>query len=97
MTKFKQWLFDIGEKSNRTDVWVFLFVLITLASASCFFLCGLGILEHCNEDFVLYNTYILISSIGAMVADWGIKRWKESTFNVDEITDLIIKKLNKYE
>lgn len=85
---FKEWLFNLGEKTSRTDIWVVLFSLITIASATSFFLCGLNIITPCNPEFISYNVYILITCLGCMTFDLGIKSW-----NSDNRLKSIIKKV----
>lgn len=88
--RLKDWLFDLGEKTSRSDIWVVLFSLITLTSAACFFLCGLGLLNHCNDDFISYNFYILVTCLSCITVDLGIKSW-----NSESKIEQIVKKLFK--
>lgn len=94
---FKNWLNNLGEKSSRTDLWSIWISLLFLCSASCFFLCGIGKLPECNEVFITYNTYILLTCLSAMLVDLGMKRWKEPPSSLEKIIEITLKKLNENE
>lgn len=91
-----RWLHKIGQKTSdvsisRSDIWVLLYVFLTITSSIFFFGCGAGVISPCSDTFILSNTSILIMLITGMMVDLGIRRWKEDDTSLLKT----ITKLNK--
>lgn len=89
---FINWLSNLGEKSSRTDVWVILYTLVMLTSAVFFFGCGAGLFENCSTSFITANTVVLSTCITGIMVDLGIKRWKETAVDLEDLARTIIDK-----
>lgn len=72
----KEWFKLLGEKSSRTDVWVVLYIKLTIVSAFFFFACGTGFITYCSSTFITSNSALLITLVTGMMVDLGIKQWK---------------------
>lgn len=71
------WFNKLGEKSSRTDIWVVLYTLLFITCSIYHFICGVDIIETCNDNFLSYNQYILSTLILGIMVDLGIKQWKK--------------------
>ena len=72
------WFEKLGEKTSRTDIWVILYTVLFITCSVAHFFCGFGIIEACTDSFLSYNRWILSTLILGIMADLGIKQWKNT-------------------
>lgn len=71
------WFNNLGEKTGRTDIWVILITFLFIAATYFHFVCGIGAVELCDQEFLSYNQYIISTILIGFFVDLGIKTWKK--------------------